>query len=535
MASPKERKSAFLTSSDIPIKPVYDHSDLVRFDPVKDLGKPGFFPFTRGIYPSMYRGKLWTMRQYAGFGTAEESNRRYRFLLSQGQTGLSVAFDLPTQVGLDSDHPQARGEVGKVGVAIDSIHDMAALFRGIPLDRVSVSMTINATASIILAMYLAVAKRKGISWTELSGTIQNVLLKEYIARGTYIFPPSASLRIIVQILSFCQSHVPRWNTMSISGYHIREAGANAVQELAFTFADAITYVEAAIAAGLDVDTFAPRLSFFLAAHNNFFEEIAKFRAARRIWAKLMKDRFKAKNPLSWAFRFHTQTSGVTLTAQQPENNVVRVALQAMAAVLGGTQSLHTNSRDEALALPSEESVQIALRTQQIIAHESGVADTVDPLGGSYFIESLTNAIEERVWEYLRRIENLGGMLKAIESGYVQKDIQESAYKHQKMVESGEEVVVGLNQYVKAEEKIHFDIAHPPRRVERDQVAKLRRLRKERSWRKTERSLAALRKALEKQANLMFPLIAAVEAEATLGEITTVLKEHFGVFEEVPAL
>ncbi len=535
MAPPKERKSEFLTSSHIPVKAVYDSSDLASFDPKRDLGAPGSFPFTRGIYPFMYRGKLWTMRQYAGFGTAEESNRRFRFLLAQGQTGLSVAFDLPTQIGLDSDHPQARGEVGKVGVAIDSIRDMAALFRAIPLDRVSVSMTINATAAIILAMYLAVAKRKRIPWTSLSGTIQNDLLKEYIARGTYILPPSASLKIIVQILSFCQNHVPRWNTMSISGYHIREAGANAVQELAFTFADAIAYIEAAIADGLDIDSFAPRLSFFLASHNQFFEEIAKFRAARRIWAKLMRDRFKAKNPLSWAFRFHTQTSGVTLTAQQPENNVVRVTLQALAAVLGGTQSLHTNSRDEALALPSEESVQIALRTQQIIAHESGVADTVDPLGGSYFVEALTNALEEKVWDYLQRIENMGGMLKAIEAGYIQKEIQASAYEFQKRVETGDEVVVGLNEFVKAREKIQFKIAYPPRRVEREQVARLRRLRKERCWRKVERSLDALKEALEKKENLMPPLIAAVEAEATLGEITTVLKEHFGVFVEASAL
>lgn len=535
MGPQKERKDEFLTSSGIELKAVYDSSDLAFLDPKKDLGAPGSFPFTRGIYPTMYRGKLWTMRQYAGFATAEESNRRYRFLLSQGQTGLSVAFDLPTQMGLDSDHPLARGEVGKVGVAIDSVHDMAALFRGIPLDRVSVSMTINATAAIILAMYLAVARRKRIPWPKLSGTIQNDLLKEYIARGTYILPPSASLKIIVQILSFCQTHVPRWNTMSISGYHIREAGANAVQELAFTFADAIAYIEAAIAEGLNVDAFAPRLSFFLASHNQFFEEIAKFRAARRIWAKLMKNRFKAKNPLSWAFRFHTQTSGVTLTAQQPENNIVRVTLQALAAVLGGTQSLHTNSRDEALALPSEESVQIALRTQQIIAHESGVADTVDPLGGSYFIETLTKIIEEKVWEYLRRIDNLGGMLKAIETGYVQKEIQESAYRYQKKVEAGEQVIVGVNEYVKAGEKVRFKIASPPHRVERDQVVKLRRIKKERSWRKVERSLGALRESLDKHQNLMFPLIAAVEAEATLGEITAVLKEHFGVFEEAPTL
>jgi methylmalonyl-CoA mutase N-terminal domain/subunit len=531
MAPHKKRKGEFETSSRIKIKPVYSRSDLIPFDLEKELGAPGFFPFTRGIYPTMYRAKLWTMRQYAGFGTAEESNRRYRFLLAQGQTGLSVAFDLPTQVGLDSDHPQAKGEVGKVGVAIDSIHDMQTLFRGIPLDKVSVSMTINATAAIILAMYLAVARQKRIPWTKLSGTIQNDLLKEYIARGTYIFPPQASLRLIIQILSFCHKRVPRWNTMSISGYHIREAGANAVQELAFTFGNAIAYIEAAVSDGLDVDAFAPRLSFFVASHNQFFEEIAKFRAARRIWAKLMKERFKARNPLSWAFRFHTQTSGVTLTAQQPENNIVRVALQALAAVLGGTQSLHTNSRDEALALPSEESVRIALRTQQIIAHESGTANSVDPLGGSYFLEVLTNTIEERVWDYLRKIDSLGGMLRAIEAGYVQREIQESAYKYQQEVERKEQVVVGLNEYVNTEEKIRFDLCAPPRRVEKAQVVKLRRLRKARSFRKVEKSLRALREAAVAQRNLMPFLIAAAEAEATLGEISAVLKEVFGVYEE----
>ncbi len=531
MAPHKERKGEFETSSGIKIKTVYDGSDLTRFKPEKDLGAPGFFPFTRGIYPTMYRGKLWTMRQYAGFGTAEESNRRYRFLLAQGQTGLSVAFDLPTQVGLDSDHPQAKGEVGKVGVAIDSIHDMKTLFKGIPLDRVSVSMTINATAAVILAMYLAVARQKQIPWTDLSGTIQNDLLKEYIARGTYVFPPLASLRIITQIVSFCQERVPRWNTMSISGYHIREAGANAVQELAFTFANAITYIEAAVSDGMDVDAFAPRLSFFLASHNQFFEEIAKFRAARRIWAKLMKERFKAKNPLSWAFRFHTQTSGVALTAQQPENNVVRVALQALAAVLGGTQSLHTNSRDEALALPSEESVQIALRTQQVIAHESGVASTADPLGGSFFVEALTNSIEEGVWDYLKKIDNLGGMLSAIEAGYIQREIQESAYTYQQKVERKEQVVVGLNEYVNPEEKIRFGLHAPPRRIEKAQVARLSRLKKERSLRKVGKSLRNLREAAEAQRNLMPFLIAAAEAEATLGEICAVLKDVFGVYEE----
>ncbi|MBN2408838.1 MAG: methylmalonyl-CoA mutase [Candidatus Aminicenantes bacterium] len=527
----KERKPRFETSSGVEVKAVYGPSDPNRFNPKTDLGNPGDFPFTRGIYPNMYRGRLWTMRQYAGFGTAEESNQRYRYLLSQGQTGLSVAFDLPTQLGLDSDHPQARGEVGRVGVAIDSIEDMDTLFRRIPLDRVSASMTINATAAVLLAMYLAVASRRRIPWSKLSGTIQNDLLKEYIARGTYIYPPQASLRIIIDILTFCQENVPRWNTMSISGYHIREAGATAVQELAFTLADAIAYIEAAVRAGLDVDSFAPRLSFFLASHNQFFEEIAKFRAARRIWAKLMKERFKAKNPLSWAFRFHTQTSGVTLTAQEPENNVIRVTLQALASVLGGTQSLHTNSRDEAIALPSEESARLALRTQQIIAHESGAADTADPLGGSYFLETLTGAIEERVWAYLRKIDDMGGMLQAIESGYVQQEIQESAFRCQKRIESNEQVVVGLNEYKSGRERIRFRLHSPDRQRERTQVERLRRLRKSRSALGVRKSLEALRRAAGSADNLMPHFIAAVQAKATLGEISDVLRDVYGIYQE----
>jgi len=527
----KGRKPNFETSSGIEVKTVYGPPDLERFDPNWNLGNPGEFPFTRGIYPTMYRGRLWTMRQYAGFGSAEESNRRYRYLLSQGQTGLSVAFDLPTQLGLDSNHPQARGEVGKVGVAVDSIDDMEILFRRIPLDRVSVSMTINATAAVLLAMYLAIASRRRIPWSSLSGTIQNDLLKEYIARGTYIYPPQASLRIIIDILTFCQQNVPRWNTMSISGYHIREAGATAVQELAFTFADAVAYIESAVRAGLEVDSFAPRLSFFLAAHNQFFEEIAKFRAARRIWAKLMKERFKAKNPLSWAFRFHTQTSGVTLTAQEPENNVIRVTLQALAAVLGGTQSLHTNSRDEAIALPSEESARIALRTQQIIAHESGAADTVDPLGGAYFLETLTDSIEERVWAYLRKIDDMGGVLRAIEAGYIQQEIQESAFRYQKRTESKEQIIVGLNEYAGSREKISFRLHSPARRIEKAQVENLRRLRKTRSARGVKRSLDALRQAAGAQLNLMPFLIAAVKAKATLGEISDVLRDVYGIYQE----
>ncbi|NIO48554.1 MAG: methylmalonyl-CoA mutase [Candidatus Aminicenantes bacterium] len=535
MDSDKERKDKFFTPSQIEIKKIYSEKDLTDFNPSRDLGDPGKYPFTRGIYPTMYRGKLWTMRQYAGFGTAEESNKRYRFLLSQGQTGLSVAFDLPTQLGYDSDHPLARGEVGKVGVAIDSLEDMEILFDHIPLDKVSVSMTINSTAAIILAMYLALAEKKGVKWRKLSGTIQNDILKEYIARGTYIYPPHASLKIITDVLAFCQKNVSQWNTMSISGYHIREAGATAVQELAFTLANAITYIEAARKAGLEVDSFAPRLSFFLASHNNFFEEIAKFRAARRIWARLMREKFKAKNPLSWKFRFHTQTSGVTLLAQQPENNIVRITLQALAAILGGTQSLHTNSRDEALALPSEESVQIALRTQQIIAHESGVVNTVDPLGRSYFIESLTNQIEEKVMEYLQRIEEWGGMLAAIEKGFIQKEIQESAYKYQKQIESKEQIIVGLNEYKNKEEKIRFRLYYPPKKLEKAQIRKLSLLREKRSKKQVESELQAIRDAVEANKNLLPYIINAVQAMATLGEISSVLKEAYGTFKESIAI
>jgi len=532
MAANKERKKKFLTSSSIEVKCVYDENDLKNFNSTRLLGKPGEYPFTRGIYATMYRGKLWTIRQYAGFGTAQESNKRYRFLLSQGQTGLSVAFDLPTQLGLDSDHPQAKGEVGKVGVAVDTLEDMAILFKNIPLDKVSVSMTINSTAAIILAMYLALAEKKRIAWSKLSGTIQNDILKEYIARGTYIYPPQASLKITSDIIAFCQKNVPRWNTMSISGYHIREAGATAVQELAFTLANAVTYVQSALNSGLEVDDFAPRLSFFLASHNNFFEEIAKFRAARRIWARLMKKKFKAKNPQSWKFRFHTQTSGVTLLAQQPENNVVRVTLQALAAVLGGTQSLHTNSRDEALALPSQESAQIALRTQQIIAHESGVAETVDPLGGSYFIECLTNQIEEKVSEYLKRIEDMGGMLAAIEKGFIQKEIQDSAYCFQKMVESKQQIIVGLNQFKQEKEKVKFDLYYPPQHLEKAQIKRLQILKQTRSEEKVSQCLNNLRQAIQTGKNLVPFLIDASRVKATLGEMSSVLKEEYGTYKEV---
>ena len=513
------------------VKSVYTEEDLKDFDAAGKLGRPGAYPFTRGIHPTMYRGRLWTMRQYAGFGTARESNERYRYLLSQGQTGLSIAFDLPTQIGLDSDDPLSSGEVGKVGVAIDSLEDMAVLFDGIPLEKVSVSMTINATAGILLAMVLALAEERGVPWTALAGTIQNDILKEYVARGTYIFPPRPSLRIIADIVAFCQTSVPKWNTMSISGYHIREAGATAVQELAFTFANALAYLETLTAAGLEVDAFAPRLSFFFAAHNDLFEETAKFRAARRIWAGLVRDRFKAKDPASWMLRFHTQTSGSTLLAQQPENNIARVALQALAAVLGGTQSLHTNSRDEALALPSEESARIALRTQQIIAHESGVTETADPLGGSYFVETRTNELEAGVLKYLKEIEDMGGTHKAIESGYIQREIQGSAYAYQKQIESKERILVGLNEYAHAGERPDFEIQPPPKTLERDQVARLRRAKKKRDAGQVKARLGDLKKALEAGRNIMPPLIAAVKSLATLGEITKVLKDAFGEYQE----
>jgi len=519
------------TSPEPKTKTVYSEEDLKDFDVAGKLGRPGEFPFTRGIHPTMYRGRLWTMRQYAGFGTARESNERYRYLLAQGQTGLSIAFDLPTQIGFDSDDPLAAGEVGKVGVAIDSLEDMAVLFDGIPLEKVSVSMTINATAGILLAMVLALAEERGVPWSALSGTIQNDILKEYVARGTYIFPPQPSLRIIADIVAFCQTSVPKWNTMSISGYHIREAGATAIQELAFTFANALAYLETLTASGLDVDAFAPRLSFFFASHNDLFEEVAKFRAARRIWARLVRDRFKAKDPASWMLRFHTQTSGSTLLAQQPENNVTRVALQALAAVLGGTQSLHTNSRDEALALPSEESARIALRTQQIIAHESGVTETADPLGGSYFVETRTDEIEAGVLGYLKEIEDMGGTLKAIESGYIQREIQESAYAYQKQIETKKRILVGLNEYAHADERPDFKIQLPPKTLEREQIARLRQAKKRRDAAKVEARLADLKTALGAGQNLMPPLVGAVKSLATLGEITNVLKDSFGEYQE----
>jgi len=518
--NPPERK----TDSGITIEQVYLPDE--NFNYRERLGPPGEYPFTRGIYPTMYRGRLWTMRQYSGYATAEESNRRYRYLLQQGQTGLSVAFDLPTQLGYDSDHPLAEGEVGKVGVAIDSLEDMEILFEGIPLDQISTSMTINATAAILLAMYVAIAKKQGVDLRTLSGTIQNDILKEYVARGTYIFPPEPSLRLTVDIFKYCHRNLPHWHPISISGYHIREAGATAVQELAFTIADGIEYVQAATEAGLDVDDFGPRLSFFFNAHNNFFEEVAKFRAARRIWAQIMKERFGAKNPDSMKLRFHTQTGGSTLTAQEPENNVIRVTLQALAAVLGGTQSLHTNSRDEALALPSEESVRIALRTQQIIAYESGVADTVDPLGGSYFIEKLTDEVETRVWGYLEQIEEMGGAVKAIEKGFYQREISRSAYRYQREIENKERIVVGVNEFI-TEEKTPGKILKVDPRVRERQIQRLMRLKRNRKETRVKTLLGELKETAKGEGDLMPIIVECVENYATVGEISDTLREVFG--------
>jgi methylmalonyl-CoA mutase N-terminal domain/subunit len=505
--------------------------EIRDWDSERDLGYPGEFPFTRGGQPTMYRGRLWTMRQYAGFGTAAESNARYRYLLSQGVDGLSVAFDLPTQIGYDSDHPLAAGEVGRVGVAIDSLDDMARLFEGIPLDRVSTSMTINATAIVLLALYIAVARRQGVQPAALSGTVQNDILKEYVARGTYIFPPRASLRIVTDIFGYCEREVPQWNTISISGYHIREAGSTAVQEVAFTFANAIAYVQSAIDAGLDVNVFGQRLSFFFNAHSDFLEEVAKFRAARRLWARLMRDRFGATSARAQQLRFHTQTAGSTLTAQQPDNNIVRVALQALAAVLGGTQSLHTNGRDEALALPTEESARIALRTQQIIAHESGVANTVDPVAGSYFIEMRTNDIEQGALALLARIEAIGGTLAAIETGHIQRQIQEAAYVSQKAVDRGDAVVVGVNRFV-TEEKGRIEVFQVDPALEVQQVARVRELRARRDGSRWSAAIAAIQSAARGSDNLVPPIVAAVEAGATVGEIADAMRQVFGEYEEV---
>jgi methylmalonyl-CoA mutase N-terminal domain/subunit len=518
------------TTSKIDVRPLYTPAEMQGWDYDQDVGYPGEFPYTRGVQPTMYRGRLWTMRQYAGMGDADESNKRYKYLLSQGTMGLSVAFDLPTQIGLDSDHPMANGEVGKVGVAIDSIEDMERLFDGINLEKISTSMTINATASILLSLYIAVARRQGSDVRKLQGTVQNDILKEYIARGTYIYPIRHAMRIITDLFAYSNQHVPEWNTISISGYHMREAGSTAVQEVAFTLANGMTYVQAAIDAGLDVDQFAPRLSFFFACHSNFLEEVAKFRAARRMWARIMTEHFGAKNPRSLMLRFHTQTGGVTLTAQQPEINIVRTALQALAAVLGGTQSLHTNSFDEALSLPTEEAVRIALRTQQIIAFESGVPNTVDPLGGSYYLESLTNQIEQRASEYLDKIEAMGGMLKAIERGYVQAEIQNAAYDFQQAVDRLETVVVGVNRF-STDEATSVPLYRVDEDLERKQVERLRALRARRDQQKSKSSIQAVEDAARAGENLMPRIIQAVESYCTVGEISDSLRKVFGEYKE----
>jgi methylmalonyl-CoA mutase, N-terminal domain len=518
------------TSSHIPVRPLYTPTDLENWDQQTEVGYPGEFPFTRGVQATMYRGRLWTMRQYAGMGDAEESNKRYKYLLANGTTGLSVAFDLPTQIGLDSDNALAMGEVGKVGVAIDSIEDMERLFEGIDLTKISTSMTINATASILLALYVAVAKRKGSDIGQLSGTVQNDVLKEYIARGTYIYPPQQAMRIITDMFAWANEHVPDWNTISISGYHMREAGSSAVQEVAFTLGNGKAYVQAAIDAGLDVDKFAPRLSFFFNAHSNFLEEVAKFRAARRMWARIMREHFGAKNPKSWMLRFHTQTAGSTLTAQQPENNIVRTAIQALSAVLGGTQSLHTNSFDEALALPTEQSARIALRTQQIIGYESGVPQTIDPLAGSYYIESLTNEIERRAAEYLGKIEVLGGMLRAIERGYIQQEIQNAAYEYQQAVDDGSAVVVGVNRFELEQEK-PIPIQRIDETLEGKQVQRVRALRAKRDESAWRTALTGVEDGARSGANLMPRILAAVEANATVGEIADAMRRVFGEYKE----
>jgi methylmalonyl-CoA mutase, N-terminal domain len=525
-----ERRESFKTSSGIELPNDFNPDNTSPVDFAEDIGSPGEFPYTRGVRATMYRGKLWTMRQYAGFATAQESNARYKYLLSQGTTGLSVAFDLPTQIGLDSDDALSLGEVGKVGVAIDSLDDMLTLLDGIPLDTVSTSMTINATASTLLCLYLAVARKQGVSFDKVSGTIQNDILKEYIARGTYIYPPAPSLRLITDTFAYCAAEVPNWNTISISGYHIREAGSTAAQELAFTLADGICYVQAAIDVGLNVDKFAPRLSFFFNSHNNLIEEIAKFRAARRLWARIMKERFGAKDPRSLTLRFHTQTAGSTLTAQQPEVNVVRTTIQALAAVLGGTQSLHTNSMDEALGLPTEHAARIALRTQQVIAHESGVADTVDPLAGSYAIEELTMRLEILAKEYIDKIDALGGMLRAIETGYVQSEIQDAAYAYQRSVETGDALVVGMNSF-RLQEEVAMPILRVDEQIERDQIARIRAVRDKRDATAAENALLAIEHAARGTDNLLPFILTAVESYVTVGEISNRLRSVWGEYRE----
>jgi len=525
-----ERKEHFTTLSGLPIDRLYTQDDLSGVDPESSIGYPGEFPYTRGIYPTMYRGRLWTMRQYAGFGTAVESNQRYRYLLSKGQAGLSVAFDLPTQIGMDSDHPLALGEVGKVGVAIDSLEDMETLFDNIPLEKVSTSMTINATAAILLCLYVAVAKKQSANLAKISGTVQNDVLKEYIARGTYIYPVRPAMRIVTDIFAWCRDNLPKWNTISISGYHIREAGSTAIQEVAFTLADGTAYVQAALDAGLAVDEFAPQLSFFFNAHSDLLEEIAKYRAARRLWAKIMRDRFGAKDPRSLLLRFHAQTAGSSLTAQQPENNIVRVAIQALAAALGGCQSLHTNSMDEALALPTEDAALIALRTQQILAHETGVTNTIDPVAGSYAIEHLTNEIEQGTIEYISKIDAMGGMLRAIESGFVQGEIQKAAYDFQRTVESKEQIIVGVNDFIAEEERSIPTLRIEPE-IERSQVARLNALRAKRDSAKTHAALAELQRRAATTENLLPAILTAVEAHATVGEISDALRRVFGEYQE----
>ncbi len=526
-----ERKAQFTTTGGIPLERLYTPESVKDLDYAKDLGFPGEYPYTRGVQPTMYRGRFWTMRQYAGFATAEASNERYRYLLSQGTTGLSVAFDLPTQIGYDSDHAMAQGEVGKVGVAIDSLADMEILFGGIPLDQVSTSMTINAPAGVLLAMYIAVAEKNGVKADALTGTIQNDILKEYIARGTYIFPPKPSMRLITDIFDFCSQNVPKWNTISISGYHIREAGSTAIQEVAFTLADGIAYVDAAIAKGQDPNVFGKRLSFFFNAHNDFIEEVAKFRAARKLWGRIMKERFGVTDKSAQMLRFHTQTAGSTLTAQQPENNIVRVAVQTMAAVMGGTQSLHTNSLDEALALPTDKSVRIALRTQQIVAYESGIANTVDPFAGSYAVESLTKQIEEGAWEYIKKIDDLGGMVTAIEKGYPQQQIQDAAYEFQRSVESQDQIVVGVNKFQVKEDDSERQLLRVDPSVGTNQVAKLRKMKEGRDNVRVKATLDDVRKAAESGDNLMPKILDSVRAYGTEGEICGVLREVFGEYKE----
>lgn len=533
LARMPERAEKFTTTSLVPIKRLYTPLDIEDIDFHRDIGFPGEYPFTRGIHPTMYRGKLWTMRQFAGYGTAFDTNKRFKYLLEQGQTGLSVAFDLPTLMGLDSDHPLAEGEVGKCGVAVSSLEDMEVLFDGIPLEQVTTSMTINAPAAVIFAMYLVVAEKQGADWKKISGTIQNDILKEYIAQKEWIYPPRPHMRLIVDTIAFCTREVPRWNTISISGYHIREAGATALQELAFTLRDGIEYVEWCMAAGLDVDEFAPRLSFFFNCHNDFFEEIAKFRAARRVWAKVMRERFGAKNPRSWMCRFHTQTAGCSLTAQQPYNNVVRTAIQALAAVLGGTQSLHTNSLDEALALPTEFAATLALRTQQIIAHESGVTNTVDPLAGSYFVERLTSDMERGCFEYFEKIDAMGGMIAAIERGFPQKEIHEAAYQYQRAIDRKEKIIVGVNEYVVDQEPQEIPILYIDESVAEIQKQRLRDLRKRRDNDRVRKSLDALTRAAEGTENTMPYILECVRAYATLGEICDAMKEVFGEYQEPP--